>query len=87
MKVITQEQMDIMSYYQPALTGKGKSQLRLDIEALNVGEIALFKNSGHDYHKFMQLYSAVGAVRKEYGRTFELKQLASKDGAVVKRTA
>lgn len=75
-----------MSFVQP-VDRRGKSQLRKDIESLNVGQSALFRNAGHDYKKFNQLYYAVHTTRKNLGYTLELKQLSSKDGAVVTRTA
>jgi len=86
MQIITQELKDTLSLKETTL-GQKKSQLRLDVEALEVGQIALFKNSGNDYKSYQQLYSAVCSVRRATGRQFELKQLTSKEGAVVTRTA
>lgn len=85
MQIISEEQKAIMNFAVPAT--KGKSQLRKDVETIEVGQSALFKNSGNDYKSYQQLYNTVNTVRKTTGRTFELRQLADKSGAVVTRTA
>ncbi len=86
MNIVTVAEVAELSFLQAGVK-KEKSKLRRDIETIEVGQNALFKNHGHDYHKFSQLYSAVHSVRTAMSRKFTIKQLADKSGALVTRTA
>lgn len=86
MNIITEAQVSELSLLEGGVK-KEKSKLRRDVETIEVGQNALFKNSGHDYHRFGQLYSAVRSVKMADARQFVIKQLSDKSGAVVTRTA
>lgn len=86
MKLINQDTKDTLTF-RPVGQTRAKSQLRLDIESLEPGQMALFKNGGEDYKSIEQLRNVTYALRaKAPARLFEVRELASRDGAVVTRT-
>ena len=84
MKLITVSEAAVLNY--ATSVRKVKSQLRKDVESLEVGQTARFEANGQDYSKYSQISSAVHLTSKLDG-TLTLQRLADGSGAVVTRTA